>query len=297
MKKATLAVCLFIVLVAPLLPLLQSGLVLADTAKPSVPEFTVKFVNASYSVTTTNPYTGLEETELISNNTIEITINNQPFEYSDFQIYYNIRVKPHFEGNWTEIYPLQNQTSSYDGDDTFSYAQYINDDSSPQSESSYTIITFSVVPTDVYQASGYDVRRYYSGTEGQEGIYSAFLRAIPDGAQVDFQVEALVGHNSTYWYIQHPLFPQYGGYNATAIAYDLTSGWSSTQTITIGGSASTTTPTTSPTQYPTATPDSQSDADQQGFSWTEISLIVALGVIVALLFVIALMHRRQAPKK
>jgi hypothetical protein len=56
--------------------------------KPSVPEFTVKFVNASYSVTTTNPYTGVNEIQQISNNSIEVKINNQPFDYSNIQIYY-----------------------------------------------------------------------------------------------------------------------------------------------------------------------------------------------------------------
>ena len=203
--------------------------------KPSVPEFTVKFVNASYSVTTTNPYTGANETQQISNNSIKVTINNQPFDNSNNQIYYNIRAKPHFAENWTEIYPIQNRTSSYNGDGTFSFAWYI-DDSSPKSNSSYTIITFPVVATEYYAESGYDIQRYYSGDIGQEGRYFAFLHGIPANAQIDFQVEALVGQNSTYWYIQHPLFPQYGGFNQPAIAYDSDSGWSNTQTITIGES-------------------------------------------------------------
>ena len=64
--------------------------------KPSVPEFTGKFVNASYSVTTTNPYTGANETQQIINDSIEVTIKNQPFDHSNYQIYYNIRTKPHF---------------------------------------------------------------------------------------------------------------------------------------------------------------------------------------------------------
>ncbi len=50
---------------------------------PSMPQFTVKFVNASYSVTSTNSYTGENETQLISNNSIEVTIKNQPFDYSN----------------------------------------------------------------------------------------------------------------------------------------------------------------------------------------------------------------------
>ncbi len=106
--------------------------------KLSIPEFTVKFVSASYNVTTTNPYTGLDETRQISNNSVEIIIKNQPLDYLDYQIYYNVRVKPHFADNWTEIYPIQNMTSAYNGDGTFSralfsYALYVNRDSPTQS--------------------------------------------------------------------------------------------------------------------------------------------------------------------
>lgn len=218
--------------------------------KPSVPQFTVKFVNASYSVTTTNSYTGLNETQQISNNSIEVTIKNQPFDYSNngltYQIYFNVRTKPHFADNWTEVYPLENRTSSYNGDGTFSYGEYISADSASQSKSSYTIITFPVVATDTYSASGYDIQRYYSGGEGQEGRYFAFLSAIPDGGQVDFQVEALVGHDSQSWVIEHPFYPTIGGHFAPAVAYDSTSGWSNIQTITIGE-------TFSPTPNPTPT--------------------------------------------
>jgi hypothetical protein len=299
MKRAALALYLFIVLFAPIIPLSQPDLALASAetsiTKPSVPEFTVKFVNASYSVTTTNPYTGLSETKLTSNNSIEVKIKNQPFAYSSNQIYYNIRTKPHFADNWTEVYPLRNITSSYNGNDAFSYALYIVD-SPPQSKSSYTIITFPVVATELYSASGYDIQRYYSGTEGQEGMYSAFLSVIPDGAQLDFQLGALVGHDSQMWVIEHPFYPTIGGHFAPAVAYDATSDWSNTQTITIDESAPTTTPTASPSQYPTATPDAHDDADQQGVNWTEISLFAALGVIAALLVAIALMYRKQTKK-
>jgi hypothetical protein len=225
-----------------------SSLIIVESAfvqsipKPSVPQFTVKFVNASYSITTTNPYTGANETKQIINNSIEITINNQFFDNSNNQIYYNIRTKPHFAENWTEVYPIQNRTSSYNGAGTFSYAWYI-DDSSPQSKSSYTIITFPVVATEYYSESGFDIQRYYSGDIGQEGRYFAFLHGIPANAQIDFQVEALVGQNSTYWYVQHPLFPQYGGFHEPAIAYETASGWSNTQTITIGEISALPTPT------------------------------------------------------
>jgi len=213
--------------------------------KPSPPEFRVKFVNASYTVTITNAYTGLDETKQISNNSIEIKITNQPFNYSDYQIYYNLRVKPRFADNWTEVYPLRTYASSYEGGYNFSYADYINEYSMPQSNSSYTVITFSVVPTELYLGSGYDVE----GTS---------LRAIPDGSQLDFQVEALVGHPSQRWVSEHALYPMAGGHFISAVAYDETSGWSNTQTVTIGESqtqtpSSSTTPTPTPSQEPQQT--------------------------------------------
>jgi hypothetical protein len=232
----TLALILILIIAISSLSLMLVKPAFAQTPTPSIPTFAVKFVNASYNVTTTNSYTGVNETQQISNNSIEITIKNQPFGYSNNQIYLNVRIKPHFADNWTEVYPLENISSSYNGDGTFSYAEYINYDSPSQSNSSYTTITYLVVPTDLYQASGYDIQRYYSGQDGQEGDYGALLYAIPDSGQVDFQVEALVGHSSQMWVIEHPSYPTIGGYSASAVAYDLTSGWSKTQTLTISSS-------------------------------------------------------------
>ncbi len=256
------------------------GTVQAESSitKPSVPEFTVKFVNASYVVTTTNPYTGLSETKLTNNNSIEVTIKNQPFDYSNNQIYYNIRTKPHFasNNNWTEIYPLRNLTSSYTGNNTWSYAEYINPDSPAQSSSSYTIVAFPVPPTDYYGESGYDVQRFYSGDEGQEGRYFAFLHGIPNGAEIDFQVETLVGHAAQSWYIDHPFYPTIGGHFAPAVAYDATSDWTNTQTITI------TTPTSSPTSSPSPTPTLDQEPQQTEPSPTAFVIAVS-GASVAVI--------------
>lgn len=77
--------------------------------KPSVPEFTLKYVRASYSVTTIDPYTGASTIQQKDISTIEITIKNQPFTYffnnTNYYLYYNIAYKGHFEkGNWTDLY-------------------------------------------------------------------------------------------------------------------------------------------------------------------------------------------------
>lgn len=225
-----LSLCLVVVLVvSSLLMVIPANA--QSIPKPSVPEFTIKFVNESYTETTTNPYTGIKESTLISNNSIVITITNQPFDYSNYQLYYNIRSKPYFEGNWTEVYPVVTGASSYEGGYNYSYAQYINHYSVQQSKSSFTTISFSVKPTDLYQATGYDVINYYG---------------IPYGSQLDFQVEAQVGHPSQIWVSDHPLLPIESGGFEPAVAYDTSSGWSNTQTITIGESSSTTTPTLPP---------------------------------------------------
>lgn len=76
----------------------------------SVPEFTVKLVEHPYDVPTTysiDKYTGENITHPgyhVENKTIEISIKNQPSAYGEnYTLYYNIRVKGHFEKNWTEL--------------------------------------------------------------------------------------------------------------------------------------------------------------------------------------------------
>jgi hypothetical protein len=242
---------------------------------PSVPEFTIKFVNASYNSTTTNSYTGQSQTQFINNNSIEITIKNQPFDYSNnglpYQMYFNVRVEPDFSNidNWTEVYPLENLTSSQANENGFPYAWYILPETPPQSNQDYTTIVFPLRPTEVYGASGYDVLR---ADTGHNAWLPDFLDAIPKGAQLDFQVKALVGHNSTYWYIQHPSYPTVGGYSAPAVAYDIASGWSNTKTITIGETSANT------SQNPTPTPSVPE------FSWLTI-LPILLTIPIALTIV------------
>ena len=251
MNNKNLAIVLILIMAISSLSLLMIKPANAQTTPTlTIPQFNVKFENASYTVTTTNSYTGQSQTQLINNNSIEIMIKNQPFDYSNngltYQIYFNIRVKPHFSNtdNWTEVYPLENLTSSQANENGFPYAWYILPETPSQSNQDYTKFAFPVIPTEVYGASGYDFLR---ADTGHNAWLPDFLDAIPSGAQLDFQVQALVGHNSTYWYIQHPFTPTYGGYSAPAVAYDSASGWSNTQTITIGETSASTSPTPTPT--------------------------------------------------
>lgn len=108
-SKGFTLILILILTIASLSLLMVKPVFTQSIPTPSVPQFTVKFLNASYSVTTTNPYTGVNETNQITNNSIEITINNQVFDNSNYQIFYNIRTKPHFAENWTEVYPNTKQ--------------------------------------------------------------------------------------------------------------------------------------------------------------------------------------------
>ncbi len=95
------------------LALMISTAIMADSAHaqspPSVPQFTLQYVDNSYYVAptySTNPYTG--ETQVsspgytVQNRSLEMIIQNQGFSsYFDgnntIQLYYNIRCKGHYE--------------------------------------------------------------------------------------------------------------------------------------------------------------------------------------------------------
>jgi hypothetical protein len=133
--------------------------------KPSVPEFTAKYVDGSYTVpasTTIDPYTGQNITNpsyYVENRTFEIAIKNQPFiPYDDnstgaqwkITLIYQIRTKGHFAQNWTNLYSVDNGFL-------------------PASNTDYTIVSYSL----------------------GEGPVWGNLQA---NARVDFQVEAMIGY-------------------------------------------------------------------------------------------------------
>ncbi len=97
----------------------QTAITTSSIPTPSVPEFTVKFVNTSYEIpasSTINPYTGQNETSpssYVENYSIQVIVKNQPFTPQWIQVgssgftdslYYNVRMKGHFADNWTVLY-------------------------------------------------------------------------------------------------------------------------------------------------------------------------------------------------
>ncbi len=139
-----------------------SSLILVESAfaqsitKPSIPEFTLKYVDHSYDVPATysiDPYTGQNITHSgyhVEKKTIDIIIKNQIFTSTvngtTYQLYYNVRQKGSFETNWTERH----------------WTEYDPGSLVPQSDSQNTVIS---IQTQFY----------------------------PSNASLDFQIQALLG--------------------------------------------------------------------------------------------------------
>jgi hypothetical protein len=179
--------------------------------KPSVPEFTLKYVDQSYyeqATYTTDPYTGKQvianEGGYIKNDSVEITIKNQPFtSYRDASgnytsLFYNIRCKGHFGNQW-QTYPM-------DAADGYWLP----------SQSDYTVISLP---------------------NTQVGSFTV-------GAQMDFQVQSLIGYEASITGLSqlppHDMFTSYQFHGAEG-------SWSNTQTITIGQTSASS--STSPTPF------------------------------------------------
>jgi hypothetical protein len=261
MKRTALALCLFIVLLTPIGLLVQSNLVLADTEasipKPSVPEFTLTFVDHSYDVPPTysfDPYTGknvmTQAGYHVQNKSIEVTIRNQSFlsylneNGSTVGLFYNIRSKGHFE-DW--MYEPSSENYIY------------------RSDSVYTVVAYCL-----------------GGNNGSD-VYSRWLTEISAGGQVDFQVEALIGYYTRIYGTPVPPFME--SYNDVFTGES--SGWSNTQTITIPDS-STPSPSPAPSIEPTQSPE-----PQQTEPFSTLPIVAASIMIVAVVAVSVLVYFKK----
>lgn len=188
--------CLVVILaVSSMLIVLSAD---AQTTKPSIPQFTVNYIDLSYDIPTTtsiNQYTGQTETHQgyhVENITLQLKIRNQPFTSylengQNISFYYNVREKGSFSTQWIEMYSPDNGYPL-------------------QSRTEYTTITL------------------FLGNNSRFGY-------TPPNSKIDFQVQALIGSvhrvsnitkdNQLPWEI----FPW--------IFDGQTSEWSNTQTVTI----------------------------------------------------------------
>jgi hypothetical protein len=250
----------------------------SEVTNPSIPEFTLNYIDHSYNVTPTygtDPYTGktvmTADGYHVDNRTIEVTIKNQLFTlYKDASgnytsLYYVFRFKGHYENEW-QYYPtyhIESGNSNYPTSPFQSDARgdsYIN-----ASSSDYTVVALPL------------------------------LENVPVGGQMDVQVIALIGHdNRIDW-----------GYGYTTYTFrGESSDWSSTQTVTVGDSSFTTNPTATPSHSPISPTLAQSPTtmDQQqdtknavffGLDWEQIAVII-LGITVAVLaFALVLSYKRN----
>jgi hypothetical protein len=166
--------------------------------KPSVPEFTLKYVDTSYDVpssttTTTDPYTGEQTVTThpgyhVKNGTIEVTIKNQEFtpypidSQHTISLFYYVSYKGHYAEDW-DYYPPSTYGREYS-------AIFIH-----QSTSDYTVVQFRA----------------------------------PSEGEMDFRVQAQIG----YYNSSQEFYPVPGAPITIYTFNGEVSGWSATQTITI----------------------------------------------------------------
>jgi hypothetical protein len=257
----SLSLILIVVLALSSLTLLTAKPATAQTIpQPSVPKFTVKFVDVSYDVPETyriDPYTGKNITASsgyhVESKKLEVTIKNQAFiSFLDASgnytsLYYIFRYKGHFENDW-QYYPPDPFQGSSPPLSPFEYDArgwaYIN-----ASSSEYTII---LLPEQ--------------------------LKDAPADGQMDVQAQAMVGHDNVIRWGEGRL--AYIGYYFVGESSD----WSNTQTITLTDGATSGSINTSP--YPTPTP-----------TVPEFPIIVILPLFVAMFLMgFKLFRRKQISK-
>ncbi|MGD0450116.1 MAG: hypothetical protein ABSA79_03545 [Candidatus Bathyarchaeia archaeon] len=128
---------------------------------PSLPQFNLRYVNSSYRITTTDPYTGTNIVNIYLNDTIEVIVTNQPFNQANANgnaLYYQVAEKGHFSDEWS-------QSTIY-----------------PASSSQYTIVDLGFASEN----------GSYSSFKIQDNI--------PVGGQVDITVIAEIGYFTTVPY-------------------------------------------------------------------------------------------------
>jgi hypothetical protein len=204
---------LVVILVASSLLMVESATA-QSIPKPIIPEFSVQFVDNSYDVPTTHtidPYTGQEITNQgyhVENKSIEVKIKNQPFE--TFKNEYDQTINLYYNIR-IKGYFEENWTELYRP--VYGFPQQSKD-------SDYTVFSYT------WEENG----------ESSIGTWEITLRA---GAKANFQVEAMIGYVADAG--------PFSDRSSREYFKGETSGWSNTQTITIGEASVSTSPNSTPT--------------------------------------------------
>jgi hypothetical protein len=225
-------------------------------SKPSVPQFSVKFIDKSYDVPPTQTkdhYTGKTTTQpgyIVQEGKIEVTINNLPstsYKTSngyECKLYYRVQYTGHFEENW---------------------------------------IPFSIM---YYGTAGDYIAHFVESSSGKHTVVSQSFNDFntpPSGAQLDFRVQALYAYYDPST-INHMSFVH------EALLVEETSGdYSSIQTITMNyGSSSSTKPSQTANSSNTPTTDLNNPPQLN-----LIIVVVSVCVITVLLAVIVYQYRQS----
>jgi hypothetical protein len=242
-----------------------SGLVCASTPKPSVPEFTLSYVDHSYDVppkpsSSTDPYTGDTITTTIpgyhvKNITIDANITNSGASY------YNFRYKGHYEDDWS-YYPFN-----------------------------------PIYGLDYFLPDAHGVP-FHASTSSHTVLSLYFLPDIPVNGKLDIQVQALFGDFRAVPYVHLGGVP--GGPTYDFYWEGEASNWSNTQTITIDKNTPAATPDTSLPPQSLSPTQSQNQPGtqiviQSAIDWTPIAIPILLVIIAVLLacMVVLLLKRRR----
>ena len=276
MKRISKSFSILLVAILALSSLLVIGSSSAQSIpKPSIPEFTATYVDHSYDVPPTygtDQYTGktivTKDGEHIDNRTVEITIKNQPFtSFNDsdgnmIDCFYDVRYKGSYKETWTTMFANQTLVSGIEAVNPYSKYGYAIQDYSSQ----YTTV--------IYKLSG----------------------QVPTNGQMDFQVESLEGYTLETYYDAHIYFTYYG-----FSFYGQESGWSNTQTVTIGETSVSVSPnpTLSPTSTikPTLAPTSTSGTTNTAAETFSVPLNVFIIVVAVLVVIIVFLLFYRRPRK
>jgi len=261
-----------------IITLAVSSLIMVESAfaqsipKPSVPEFTLKYIDNSFDVPPTysmNQFTGKTVVTTDGyheeNKSIEVAIKNLPFtplEGSNLELFYQVEWKGYFGEFWTGL-NISSSNSVYVQSD--GNRHLLNPDA-----------VFSVVSIGFNENNGSS--RY---------VYSTFISEVPDGGQIDFRVRALIGYhtriNDTDAYVpgipvNDPTDPIPHHYVFTGE----TSGWSNTQTISIpdGSVSISASPSSAPDQTTEPAPSQTTEPAANDTSQT-LQLAAIIGTVVA----------------
>jgi hypothetical protein len=231
----------------------------ASITKPSIPQFTVEVVDSSYDVPTSYSIDPYTGA----------TVTNPAKHVDNRTLEFTVRNQPF--------------TPYYDASSSFNITLYYNVRMKGHYAENWTNL-YSVEDNHPSQSnSEYTVIFLPLGVNSDTA-----LQWLPSSSsQVDFQVEAMIG------YFSRTVIGQTAPWSFTGEE----SGWSNTQTLTIGTRASTTTPNTSPSstsQDTTTSPDQSYSQNAVLFGLGWIGTLVLLGIIAVLLVAIVVFLRKRS---